>query len=462
MSSILPLSNCSMNRAIAPAATPVGAFKELYGDDEFGFLYESLESRGERGRYSFIGGRPLLLLTSHKKRVAVMREGTVDVRSEHPFRVLKDILAQFPVPQDIKPFCGGAVGYVSYDAVRLFEPIPDDNSDEFGIPDVYFLIPSELIVFDHAERKADIVMIREDNRRLEEMLDVLSKTDTPSQAFPNRPSVMTTANHTEDAFCMSVERAKEYIFSGDIFQVVLSQRFSFPLRTEPLSLYRALRITNPSPYMYFLKLKDTSVLGSSPETLVKLIGRKAISRPLAGTRPRGDTPDEDRRLAVDLLHDEKERAEHVMLVDLARNDLGRVCEAGSVEVSQSFEIERYSKVMHLVSHVEGILSPDNDCYSLFEAAFPAGTVSGAPKIRAMEIIDELEPVKRGVYAGAIGYFDFCGNMDFCIGIRTILLKGKRGYIQAGAGIVADSDPSKEYRETMSKINALQSALELAG
>lgn len=441
-------------------ATPLTIFETLYPTEPYAFLYESLEQSGERGRYSFIGAKPSVIIKAKNFCTEIYEADKQVIKNGNPFEILRNYLGWVKNPLKLAPFSGGAIGYVAYDAIRYFEMVPDKNPDELNIPHIFFMFPEELIVFDHKKKIASIISDKKDAGHISYLCDILnSKMDFKTKVELKNKSIKYTSNFAPLEFCSMVERAKDYIFAGDIFQVVLSQRFKVNITTPAIDIYRALRITNPSPYMYYLKLADTTILGSSPEILIKLRNRTAISRPLAGTRQRGCDKNENTRLEKELLNDEKEVAEHIMLVDLARNDLGRVCECGSVKVTELLKIERYSKVMHIVSNVVGKLRRDCDAIDLFTATFPAGTVSGAPKIRAMEIIDELEPVKRGLYAGAIGYFDFTGNMDFCIAIRTILLKDSIAYIQGGAGIVADSIPENEYQETINKTKALIQALE---
>ena len=443
---------------------PVCVFEKLYQSDDFTFIYESLESKGERGRYSFLGAKPFITFKSKGKDIEINIAGRTYKKDGNPFEVLRNIVAKYKQCPD-SVFPGGAVGYISYDAVRFFEKIPDKNPDELTVPDTYFMFPSEIIVFDHKEETVDIIVYSENNgeKRIEELKSIV-ETYTEDIVFQSgniENSISSESNFSRESFKEVVQKAREYIFAGDIFQVVLSQRFKSRINRSPIQIYKALRVTNPSPYMYYLKLSDIYILGSSPEILVKLSNGIAINRPLAGTRARGRTKKEDQFLERDLLKDEKELAEHIMLLDLARNDLGRVCDHGSVEVDELLQVERYSKVMHLVSNVVGKLKKNKDAFDLLEASFPAGTVSGAPKVRAMEIIDELEPSKRGIYAGSIGYFSFSGDMDMCIAIRTIIIKDGVVYIQAGAGIVADSEPEKEYTETLNKASALKKAIEIA-
>lgn len=444
---------------------PVVAYETLYLDDPFSFLYESLESKGKRGRFSFVGGKPFLILKSYGEEISIQYHDELYKEKGNPFTVLRALVNGRRTGAQVLPFAGGAVGYVSYDAIRFIENIPDANPDEMHVPDTYFMFPSEVIVFDHREKTVDVITYSEEGGLkhidvLEESLRSMDRTAIRKLPEGNGDSLPFNSNFTPQAYGDIVEKAKEYILAGDIFQVVLSQRFGFPLNVHPFTAYGALRRTNPSPYMYYLNFDGLTVAGSSPEILVKVKDKQVTTRPLAGTRPRGEDQKKDEALEKDLLSDEKEKAEHVMLVDLARNDIGRVCDYGTVHVDDMMSIERYSKVMHIVSNVEGRLRQDCDAFDVFEASFPAGTVSGAPKVRSMEIIDELETLRRGIYAGSIGYFDFSGNMDMCIAIRNIVMLKDQGYIQAGAGIVADSQPEKEYQETRNKAKALMHAIEM--
>ncbi len=453
------------HRRIATRASPVKLFEALYGSDAWAFLYESLEAHGTQGRYSFIGGRPRAIFRCTGSDLELtLGDRTVHERGD-PFSALRELIRTQENVPPVAPFCGGAVGYLSYDTVRWTEAIPDHKPREIGAADACLLFPREVICFDHLERVVHLVLFEPDGHdaRLDEITSALRVAERQSETPPARlgGSADLRPQMSREQFVRMVEYAKEYIGSGDVFQVVLSQRFEFPLRVPPLALYKALRVTNPSPYMYFLRLGGVDIAGSSPEVLVRLTGRRVVTRPLAGTRRRGTTPAEDDALASELQSDPKENAEHVMLVDLGRNDLGRVCEFGSLRLTELQKVERHSKVMHLVSNVEGWLRDDFDAFDLFRATFPAGTVSGAPKVRAMEIIEELEPVRRGIYAGAIGYFSLLGDMDLCIAIRTIVMAGGKGYIQAGAGIVSDSVPQLEYEESVSKARALMHAIELA-
>ncbi|HPB30763.1 MAG TPA: anthranilate synthase component I, partial [Candidatus Sumerlaeota bacterium] len=392
-----------------------------------------------------------------------------------PLEILRDVMSRFtliPDP-DLPPFIGGAVGYISYDEIRNIETrIPDRNPDDLNIPDTFFMITDNIVIFDHVRHRMLLVNNAHIRGNPEAAYDeavhqiemMYERINLPvPQEEESKPSVTVNivSNFSEQEFCSAVEKAKEYILAGDIFQVVLSQRFRTAISCDPFDIYRALRAVNPSPYMFYLKFGGLRLIGSSPEILVRVTDGNIQIRPIAGTRPRGATGEEDRVLEADLLADSKECAEHIMLVDLGRNDCGRVARYGSVHVDDLMSIERYSHVMHIVSNVVGQLEPDHDVYDVLVASFPAGTVSGAPKVRAMEIIDELEPVRRGPYAGAIGYFSFNGNLDTCIAIRTIVTKGETAYIQAGAGIVADSNPSKEYQETINKARGMIRAIEMA-
>ncbi len=441
-------------------SSPMSVFEKVYNEEPFSFIYESLEHTG-RGRYSFLGGKPFILFKSKDRAIEIEIMGGTQIMKGNPLHILRKILSKFDIYPALKGFCGGAVGYISYDTVRLFEEIPDENPDDIGTPDTYFMFPSEILIFDHKKETVDIIVYNSDDKRLEELESVIKTAKDFNYKLCEETSISHRSNLTKKEFCDSVKKAKDYIFAGDIFQVVPSQRISSHIDKKPLNIYKALRIANPSPYMYYLRLNDLFILGSSPETLIKLDEGTVTSNPIAGTRPRGTTDEEDKLLETELLNDEKELAEHIMLVDLARNDIGRVCEYGSVRVSEFLRIEKFSKVMHIISIVNGKLVPGMDAFDLVEATFPAGTVTGAPKIRAMEIIDELEPTRRGVYAGALGYFGFNLNMDLCIAIRTIVIKDGIAYIQGGAGIVADSIPEREYIETLDKMSALKKALEMS-
>ena len=455
--------------------TPISLFYKAFSG-HYGFLLESLEGGEKWARYSFIGLNPFLIFRAKGRRVTLLdRHGETTREANDPLLTLKEVLTRFRAAElpELPRFFGGAVGFLSYDVIRFIERLPDLTPDPMGFSDLHFMFPEILLVYDRLRHVLQVIY----NARLEpgiqpealyeraraELSAMVARIRGPliyPAPEPEGETVELKPEMEKERFTEMVRRAKDYIASGDVIQVVLSQRFSGRSRIPPFALYRALRKINPSPYLFFLRLADETLIGSSPEILVRVEGRRVETRPIAGTRPRGRTETEDAALAEDLLHDPKERAEHLMLVDLGRNDLGRVCTYGSVEVHELMVIERYSHVMHLVSGVRGELAEGRDMFDVFRATFPAGTVSGAPKIRAMEIIEELEPVKRGPYAGAVGYFGFSGNMDLCITIRTLFQKGDRLYLQAGAGIVADSDPEREYEETLNKARGMMKALEL--
>jgi anthranilate synthase component 1 len=460
--------------------TPVSAFLKLRGRGP-AFLLESAEQGQRFGRWSFLGFRPRAVLRLEDGRLEV-REG--DERREldaaDPFRAVSEYLSSYRVAplEGLPPFAGGAVGLFGYDLVRTVERLPEPNPDDVGTPDMALMVSDALVVFDHLSHQVTILVnafvdhpdeldaaYAQAAGLIERARELLAEP-APRAPEPGRrpaaPAQEFTSNMTQAEYEAAVERAREYIFAGDAFQVVPSQRWAGPCPVEPFSVYRGLRVVNPSPYMYFLEWDDFAIAGASPEPLLKVSGRRAEVRPIAGTRPRAASPEEDLRVADELLGDEKERAEHVMLVDLGRNDLGRVCEFGSVEVGELMTIETYSHVMHIVSSVSGRLRSGAGAMDALRAVLPAGTLSGAPKIRAMEIIDELEPVKRGFYGGAIGYLSYTGDLDTCIHIRTVVFKDGIAYVQAGAGVVADSDPAYEYRETIAKVGAVFDAMELAG
>jgi anthranilate synthase component 1 len=468
MSKPVPESRCR-SQTVRCVAAPLDVYAALYGGAGDSFLYESLQSHGGRGRYSFLGGRPRLVMRCRRGQVELIRGESREVVAADPFEALRRLARDAPPPAVVAPFASGAVGYLAYDAVRFVESVPDTNPDDLGAPDAYFVVPDEVIVFDHLEGVAHVCLYgaAATDARLAEVVAALpacARGDdflAPATDVDEAEGPAVRSNQTREQFTAAVERAKEHIRAGDAFQVVLSQRFEFEAEGNPLRLYAALRRTNPSPYMYLLKFDGVGVLGSSPESLVSLRGRRVEVHPLAGTRPRGATPGADAAAEADLRADAKEAAEHLMLVDLGRNDAGRVCEFGSVRVSRLMAVERCPRVMHLVSDVEGRLRDGADAVDLLRATFPAGTVSGAPKVRAMQIIDDLEPTRRGVYAGAIGYLSATGDLDVCIAIRSIVLRGGRGYVQAGAGIVADSDPGREYQETLDKARGVLRAVALA-
>ena len=450
---------------IADFLTPVSAFLKLEKDRSYAFLLESVEGGERIARYSFLGGDPFLI-----KRY---RNGQPPDFIEN----LRSTMARFhsvSLP-NLPPFTGGAVGYFGYDMVRTIEDIPNTGTDDLGVDDAVLMFYKTVLAFDHLRHQIHIIsnVIADDSQEslkvqyqkaVEEIAHIEALLRSPleiPQVTRNEREVVVRSNFEKKNYLAAVAKAKEYIAAGDIFQVVLSQRFEVDLLTAPVEIYRALRIVNPSPYMYFLKMPDTSIVGSSPEMLVRVRDRQLEYRPIAGTLPRGTSEAEDEENAEKLRNDEKERAEHIMLVDLGRNDLGRVSQYGTVRVEDLMFIERYSHVMHLVSSLRGQLRDGLDRWDTLMACFPAGTVSGAPKVRAMEIIDELEPTKRGVYAGAVMYADFSNNLDSCIAIRTLVVRGNKGYIQAGGGIVADSVPENEYTETVNKSRALIRAINLA-
>jgi anthranilate synthase component 1 len=419
-----------------------------------------MENETQRGRYSIVGGNAGLVFKARRHTCQIQNGDTVIERAGDPFAILREITTNTMAAGSSGIFNGGAVGYISYDAVRHIELVPDSNPEEPILPEMCFMFPTEIILCDHHQHTVSVVTYRGAERLEEIVAELNCREHNDTNACPSQGRVSIAADMDEAQYGRIVNRAKEYIYRGDIFQVVLSHRCKAPINADPLSVYENLRVINPSCYLYYLSMDGLSILGSSPETLIKLQGREVTSVPIAGTRPRGKNAEEDRRLMTELLKDEKERAEHVMLVDLARNDIGRVCAYGSVRVTDLMKVELYSKVMHITSRVTGLLAPERDAFDAFKAAFPAGTVSGAPKVRAMEVIDELEAARRGVYAGAIGYFGFDGSMDFCIAIRTIIIHKQIAYLQSGAGIVADSIPEKEYAETLHKMKALKIAVEI--
>ena len=450
---------------IADFLTPVSAFLKLEKDRSHAFLLESVEGGETIARYSFLGGDPFLI-TRYR-----------DGKPTDFMQNLRATMARFKSVKlpNLPPFTGGAVGYFAYDMVRTIEDIPNTGKDDLGIDDAVLMFYKTVLAFDHLRHQIHIIsnlFVDESqepievqyNKALDEIRDIEAVLRSPLEipaVTKKEGDVTVRSNFEKSDYLKAVAAAKEYIAAGDIFQVVLAQRFEVDLPASPFEIYRALRIVNPSPYMYFLKMPDATILGSSPEMLVKIRNREIEYRPIAGTRARGKDEAEDDALAEELLADEKERAEHIMLVDLGRNDLGRVSKYGTVRAENLMFIERYSHVMHLVSSLKGELREGVDRWDTLMACFPAGTVSGAPKVRAMEIIDELEPTKRSVYAGAIMYVDFSNNLDSCIAIRTLVVRGNKGYIQAGGGLVADSVPENEYVETVNKSKALIRAITLA-
>ncbi|HLV88843.1 MAG TPA: anthranilate synthase component I [Candidatus Sulfotelmatobacter sp.] len=463
----------------ADLLTPVSAFLAIAAKEPHAFLLESVERGEQIGRYTFLGARPYMRVRAAHGKVEIQRGSRRETTKESIFRVAKHLLrehrpATFP---GLPPFTAGAVGYFAYDVIRQLENIGDHAEDDLGLPDAELMFFDRLLAFDHLRHQIHIVAVADvtqdgprraydralrDIAVLERKLAAgLSPALWKKSSRAGRGKLKVDAQTRREDHLARVKRCKEYIAAGDIFQVVLSQRFDFTPGIAPFDIYRALRQVNPSPYLYFLQMDGTHILGSSPEMLVRVTGRKLEYRPIAGTRPRGSDEAEDHALEDQMRHDEKERAEHVMLVDLGRNDLGRVSEYGSVKVKDLMYVERYSHVMHLVSALEGTLRKDLDALDAFAACFPAGTLSGAPKVRAMQIIEELEPTRRGIYGGSVLYADFAGNLDSCIGIRTLLMQGKKAYLQAGGGIVADSEPAAEYQESLNKAKAVLKAVEKA-
>lgn len=469
--------------------TPVSAFQKLSeGHSEPCFLLESAENSDQIGRFSFLGTDPRLEVRASGREISVREKGASDFTTSQlpesegdPLHEVERLMSVFqPVEVEGLPiFTGGAVGFLGYDMVRFFEPtVPGPPDQGLGLPDMVFVITDSLVIFDHRFRKLQVVanICTEDfdsleaayeagRNRIEAVINRLSKPQSVApfslMEEPENPDTV-NSNTTQEEYEGMVRTAKEYILAGDIFQVVPSQRFETDYTGRPIDLYRALRHVNPSPYMFCLQFGDEfSLVGSSPEVHVQTIDGNIKIRPIAGTRWRGKTPEEDQALADELLADPKERAEHVMLIDLARNDVGRVAEFDSVKVDEMMIIERYSHVMHIVSNVVGKLNSGQSAYDVMRATFPAGTVSGSPKVRAMQIIDEMEKSKRGAYSGAVGYFGFDGNHDSCIALRTVVLRGEKAYVQAGAGVVADSVPEKEYNETVNKAKGMMRAIERA-
>ncbi len=462
---------------LADCETPVSAFMKV-DDPSNSFLLESVQGGEKWGRYSFIGIGPSIVFRSRGSHVEIKKidktifEGSVD----DPLKKLKEFMGRYRAIQveGLPRFYGGAVGYLGYNMVRFMEKVPKSGRDDLGTYDMYFVIADTVIIFDNVRNTIKVVanVFLEDGAdladaygRSSERIDTVIGRLTGSLKGTGRRAnegdgISLTSNMKKEEFLAAVAKGKRYIENGDVIQVVLSQRFEIEAHADPFDLYRALRTINPSPYLFYLKFDSIAVVGSSPEVLVRLDRGKVQLRPIAGTRPRGKDKKEDAQMQRELLSDPKERAEHIMLVDLGRNDLGRISEIGSVVVRQLMRIERYSHVMHIVSDIEGTLARGKDAFDVVRAAFPAGTLTGAPKIRAMEIIDELEPCSRGPYGGSVGYFGFSGNMDMCITIRTMLVKDGTIYLQAGAGIVYDSDPEREYEETVHKAMGMLRAIEM--
>ncbi|MBM1219233.1 anthranilate synthase component I [Ponticoccus sp. SC2-23] len=468
-------------RLAADLDTPVSLMLRLAGAGKHAFMLESVTGGEVRGRYSIIGFNPDLIWECRGTSARINREARYDEaafveEAADPLTSLRALLdeSRIDLPADLPAASAGLFGYLGYDMIRLVEHLPDINPDPLGLPDAIMLRPSVVAVLDGV--KGDVILVAPAwansgltakaafAQAAERVMDAQRALDRPvptdSRALSEpRPPGPPVSNFTKGAYMAAVDKAKEYIRAGDIFQVVPSQRWSVDFHEPPFALYRSLRRTNPSPFMFYFNFGGFQVVGASPEILVRVFDREVTIRPIAGTRPRGATPDEDRANEASLMADEKELAEHLMLLDLGRNDVGRVAKIGTVRPTEEFVVERYSHVMHIVSNVVGELAPEHDALSAFFAGMPAGTVSGAPKVRAMEIIDELEPEKRGVYGGGLGYFSARGDMDMCIALRTAILKDRKLYIQAGGGVVHDSDPEAEYMETVHKSNALRSAAE---
>ncbi len=462
---------------LADTETPVSAYLKIRDRSTYSFLLESVEGGEKMARYSFLGSDPYLIFRSRGKEGTVRDLNTGKERrfKGDPIGELRAIMADnktIDIP-GLPRFTGGGVGYFAYDAVRLVENIPDTTQDDYGIDDIFFMFFDTILVFDNVTHKISIIsnVHTTGDGSIDErynvavarikQLETLLATRTAPPPSKGTGSFEPVPNVNKQTFMKNVRRCKEYIRAGDVIQVVLSQRIEQEITVAPFDIYRMLRVVNPSPYMFFITTDTVDIVGASPEIFVRVEGGEMEVRPIAGTRPRGKTPEEDDALATELRNDEKELAEHVMLLDLGRNDVGRVAEYGSVEVEEAMFVERYSHVMHLVSSVKGTLREDKDRFDAILSFFPAGTLSGAPKIRAMEIIDELETTRRGIYGGAIGYADYQGNVDSCIVIRTIVIKDGKAYMQAGAGIVADSDPEREYEECMNKSMALFQAVLMA-
>jgi anthranilate synthase component 1 len=462
----------------ADLRTPVSAFLSVAADEPNAFLLESVEGGEKIGRYTFLGARPYMVLRARGRQISIERNGKKTQQEGDVFKVIDGLLREHTpaaVP-GLPPFTAGAVGFFAHDAVRQIEKLPVIAKDDLQIPDCNLMFFDRLLAFDHVRHEIFIIATADVRRQsptqayaqaLRDIARIEKKLAAPLAAKflrapkPKAGKVKVAISVSKKHFISTVEKIKDYIMAGDVFQAVPSLRLELEPGVEPLNIYRALRRVNPSPYMYFLRMQEMTVLGSSPEMLVRVTGRKLEYRPIAGTRKRGRDEAEDRRLEEELRHDEKERAEHVMLVDLGRNDVGRVSDYGTVRVRDLMFVERYSHVMHLVSAVEGALRADLTPIAALSSCFPAGTLTGAPKVRAMEIIEEVEPVRRGIYGGSVLYADFAGNLDSCIAIRTMLVKGKKAYVQAGAGIVADSVPESEYQECLNKAQALVRAVELA-
>ncbi len=466
-------------RLLSDSLTPVSAFKRI---DEGGTacLFESVVGGENVGRYSFLAMDPQVTVASSGQRVTLTADGKSETfESENPLQEIRTRIEQYKVATfpDMPPFTGGAVGYAGYDVVRYVEDLPNAPPNDRDLPDMSFAFYDRMLVFDHITKTITVVALawtkkhdtldhayRDANARIDEMIERLNNPTSDLSCLdadlPTGLSPEFKSNFTKEQFEQAVLDCIEYIRAGDIFQVVLSQRLELEISCDPFEIYRSLRVLNPSPFMFFLRTDDTTLVGASPEIMCRVVNNEMTVRPLAGTRKRGKTHKEDLELEQELLNDSKERAEHVMLVDLGRNDVGRVAQYGSIELPDVMVVERYSHVMHISSTVTGQLRDDCDSFDALMASLPAGTVSGAPKVRAMEIIDEFEPHRRGPYAGAVGYIDYSDNMDTCIALRTMVIKDNKAYVQAGAGIVADSDPTSEYEETLNKARGLLRAIQM--
>ncbi|MBN2476415.1 MAG: anthranilate synthase component I [Pirellulales bacterium] len=478
-------------RLLSDALTPVTAFHKIDAG-RCACLFESVVGGEKVGRYSFLATEPFFEIEAYRNRVTINSYSGVSAAGV-PTLVTRQYECDNPIDElrrrvggfreatlpELPPFCSGAVGYAGYDTVRYFEHLPDAPPDDRQVPDLAFAFYDQMVVFDNVSKTVIVVAMarldapgvdpakayRDACGRVDRLVDQLATGPASLRPIDIAPDgavgLSYESNFTQADFQRAVEKCVEYIRAGDIFQVVFSQRLEVPIHAHPFEIYRTLRVVNPSPFMFYVRTPSVTLVGSSPEVMARVVDGKLTVRPLAGTRRRGETEEEDRRLAEELLADPKERAEHVMLVDLGRNDVGRVCRYRTVELTDVMTIERYSHVMHITSNVDGELAPDKTAFDALQACLPAGTVSGAPKVRAMEIIDEIEPHRRGPYAGAVGYFDFNGNMDTCIALRTIVIQNDKAYVQAGAGIVADSVPENEWHETLNKARGLLKAIELA-
>jgi len=446
--------------------TPVNIFYKLKG--KYKFLLESASNLGEEGRYSFMGSSPYMLLSSKGENITITKGTETKNQKGKVLDYAEGHLLKAYEKSDLElPFVGGAIGYIGYDIIRQYENLPDNNPDELNLPETFLLFYNDFICFDHFKNTLLLIhnVIPEEDEDYNTVFNKLNAMKAMiDKEFPNHELIHSSqnkeviSNYKKEDFCSLVNKAKDYITAGDIFQVVLSQRLRIKNNVDPFEVYRKLRRSNPSPYMFYIDFESFKLAGASPESLVKVKNNKVITNPIAGTRPRGETAKEDQQLKEELLKDEKELAEHLMLVDLGRNDIGKISEFGSVKLDKFMEVEFFSHVMHICSKVSGTLRPGLNCFNALQSCLPVGTVSGAPKIRAMEIIDELENTRRGIYSGAIGYFSYDGDMDTCIAIRTIVFKDDFAYVQAGAGIVYDSVPESEYAETLNKTMALMEVL----